>query len=223
MDRVDVRTSGTERRMPPDLRGRRGLAIGVLAVAVAAGAWWWLSTPSLSSGGVASVTSPDHDVHVVTGPGHTTQYVVPADTPGETTLVFELGNEGRLPLRLVDVWPDDEDPSCWWTPRLRELRDDPRTMYSRDEPSRPAVGATIPPGGFATVWLTGAQHDSTMPCYHGGMAVHDTVDVVVAIAGRTSTVAVPLGYSFAYADDPEKITEQYGVTVVPPDPSARVE
>lgn len=217
----DAETMATTGRPPPDVQGRRGLTIGVLVVGLVVAGWWWASTPSMSSGGATGVWSADHEVHLVRGHGNDL-HLVPADTPGETMLVLELTNEGRLPVTLVDVWPDTERPSCGWTPRVRQLRDDRRTMFTYDSPAREAVGATIPAGQQATVWLTGSQRDPS-ECVHAGMRHHEMVDVVVRVAGRTSTVSLPLGYAFGYTDDPRELTDLYGVTVQPPDPAVRVE
>lgn len=196
-------------------RRRRTLMVSVCLLALVGG-WWWLSSPALGSGGAWGVWSADHDIVRVTGPD-TEMYVVPADTAGETTLMFELRNEGRLPVRLVDVWPDPPPSSCFWAPRVRELREDPATMYTRDGVARPAAGATITAGASATVWITGA-HPNPSRCTHGGTSIQDTVEVVVAIAARASTVRAPLGYAFAYTDQPERSTDHYGVEVVPRDP-----
>lgn len=198
---------------------RRRLIVAAACLVALVGGWWWLSSPALGSGGFSGVWSSDHDIVRVTGPD-TEMFVVPADTAGETTLMFELRNDGRLPVRLVDVWSDPPPSSCFWAPRVRELRDDPATMYTRDGVAQPAVGATIAAGASTTVWITGA-HPNPSRCTHGGTSIHDTVDIVAAVAGRTSTLHVPLGYAFAYSDHPEASTDRYGVEIVPKDPERR--
>lgn len=195
-------------------RRRRWLVPTVVMVAtVALVVWWRLTTPRLDGGGLASVSSEDHEVVMGTGLDETV-FVVPADG-GESLLAFGLYNHGPLPVELVDVWPGMDDPMCHWQPTGRELRDDPRTMYTWDGPSRPVAGAVLPPDGQAVLWIAGAHPDPD-GCQHDGINLFEDVEVVARIGGRTSSVRVPLGYTFGYTDDPRQLEDSFGVEVLGP-------
>jgi hypothetical protein len=109
---------------------------GVL-LGVGLGAWWLATTPRLEGGGIASVSSADHEVVWASGLGEQV-YVVPSDGPGSSTVAFGLRNDGPLPVELVDVWPNMDDPGCFWQPSERWFQDDPRHLGSLDDRARPA-------------------------------------------------------------------------------------
>lgn len=146
--------------------------------------------------------------------------LVPADGPGRSTLSLSIHNDGRLPVELVDVWPRMAEPLCFWQPSERWYQDDPRYMGVLDDRARPAVGATLAPGGTATVWITGAHPDPGR-CEHAGLTLIDDVEVVVRAGGRTSSTRVALGYTFGYSDDPGSLRTSFGVRVLPPRPATR--
>jgi hypothetical protein len=194
-------------------RRRLAVAAAVLVIIGAAG-WWRLTTPQLQGGGTAGVSSEDH--HVVTARGfRETVFVVPADSPGSSTIAFGVHNAGRLPVELLDVWPNTDDPMCFWQTSERWFQDDPSYIGILDDRARPAAGAVLPPGGYATIWVTGAHPDPD-GCVHGAINTYDDVEVIVRVAGRTSTTRVPLGYTFGYTDEPEILRDFYDVEVVPP-------
>lgn len=188
--------------------------MAVILPCVAVGAWWLVTTPKLEGGGLAHVSSADHEVVAATGLREVV-YVVPADGPGSSTLAFGIHNDGLLPVELVDVWPGMDDPLCFWQPRERWFQDDPRYMGILDERARPAVGATLAPGKSATIWITGAHPDPDR-CEHVGINLYDDVEVVARAGGRTSTTRVALGYTFGYSDDPESLRSSFGYRVFPP-------
>lgn len=187
-------------------------AVAVVAT-VALVVWWQLTTPRLEGGGLAGVWSEDHEVLMGTGLEETV-FVVPADG-GESLLAFGLHNRGPLPAELIDVWPGMDDPMCRWQPSGRELRDDPRTMYTWDGPSRPVAGAVLPPGGQAIIWVAGAHPDPD-GCEHAGIDLYEDVEVVARLGGRTSSVRVPMGYTFGYSDDPRQLEDAFGVEILGP-------
>jgi hypothetical protein len=152
-----VATEGTSGGPPPSWR-RRGVAVAVVVLGVGLGAWWLATTPRLEGGGIASVSSADHEVVWASGLGEQV-YVVPSDGPGSSTVAFGLRNDGPLPVELVDVWPNMDDPGCFWQPSERWFQDDPRHLGSLDDRARPAPGAVLAPGVAATVWVTGAHPD----------------------------------------------------------------
>ena len=195
-------------------RGRLLAGLAGLVVCVGLSAWWLLTTPRLAGGGVAGVSSSDHDV-VSAGGLREQVYVVPADGAGRSTLAFGIHNEGPLAVELIDVWPGTDGPTCMWQPSERWFQDDPRYIGVLDDRARPAAGAVLAAGRFATVWLTGAHPDPDR-CVHEGINLHDDVQVVVRVGGRTSTTRVPLGYTFGYSDDPESLSKSYDYRVVPP-------
>ena len=208
---VDDTAAGT----PHGNRRPRVLAVGATVLLVAAAAaWWWLTTPRLEGGGIAGVSSEDHDVVMGSGMQETV-FVVPADGPGSTTIAFGVRNTGRMPIELLDMWPGMEEPTCIWQPRERRLQDDPRYHGVLDDHARPVEGAVLAPGSSATVWLTGA-HPDPAGCEHGAFSLHEDVEVVARIGGRVSTTRVPLGYTFGYADEPEMLRDVYEVRVRPP-------
>jgi hypothetical protein len=186
----------------------------VLLLFVGLSVWWVLTAPRLEGGGLASVSSADHDVVSATGLRENV-YVVPADGTGESTLAFGIHNEGPFAVELVDVWPSLEEPACFWQPSERWFQDDPRYMGILDDRARPAAGAVLAPGASATVWITGAHPDPD-GCVHEGINLHDDVEVIARTAGRTSTTRVPLGYTFGYSDNPESLRASYDFRVLPP-------
>lgn len=190
------------------------MALLVILLGVAVGAWWLLTTPRLHGGGLVQVSSADHEVVAATGLREVV-YVVPADTPGSSTLAFGIHNDGPLSVELMDVWPSMDGPVCFWQPRERWFQDDPRYMGVLDERARPAVGATLAPGRSATIWITGA-HPDPGGCEHAGINLHDDVEVVARAGGRTSTVRVALGYTFGYSDDPGSLRSSFDYRVLPP-------
>lgn len=194
----------------------RGPLVAALLAAAVLGlvAWWWLTVPHLEGGGIAAVSSSDHEVVMGTGMDETV-FVVPADTAGESLLAFTLHNAGRFPVELVDVWPSTDDPMCLWQPRRRGFRDEPQTMYTWDGPSRPVAGAVLAPGGHAVVWIAGA-HPDPAGCEHGAFTTIEDVEVIARIGGRTSSLRVPLGYSFGWSDEPRRLEDSFGVEVIPP-------
>lgn len=197
---------------------RRAAVVGVVLLVAGLGAWSWLTTPRLEGGGLAGVTSSDQEFVLARG-FHGTVFVVPAHGPGDSTIAFEVRNAGPLAVELVEVWPNEDIPSCFWQPHERWFQDDPRHRGVLDDRARPAEGAVIAPGGSATVWVTGAFAGLTS-CIRGVLVTHDDVEVIVRIGGRTSTTRVPLGYTFGYSDDPEMLRSSYDVQVLPPtDPS----
>lgn len=195
---------------------RRKLLVGPAVVLLFAGlsAWWLGTTPRLAGGGLAGVSSTDHEVVSASGLRESV-YVVPADGAGSSTLVFGIHNQGPLPVELVDVWPSMADPTCIWQPSVRWFQDDPRYMGVLDDRARPAAGAVLASGTSATVWLTGAHPDPD-GCVHDGITSHDDVEVITRTAGRTSTTRVPLGYTFGYSDDPASLRDFYDYRVLPP-------
>lgn len=220
---TDVAPSGSQERQSEGRRPghRRKLLVGAVLVLVCAGlsAWWLVTTPRLGSGGVAGVSSTDHVVVSASGLRENA-YVVPADGPGRTTLAFGMHNDGLLAVELVDVWPSTDEPPCFWQPSERWFQDDPRYMGVLDDRARPAAGAVLAPGASATVWITGAHPDPD-GCVHGGINLHDDVEVIIRAGGRTSTTRVALGYTFGYSDDPESLRASYDYRVVPPRTSPR--
>jgi hypothetical protein len=206
-----VTVNGAADRVP----ARRRRWVALIGVALLAGGWWWASTPRLDSGLLSGVWSADHEIIRVEGP-ETTMYVVPAGH-GETTLAFALQNTGPLPLKIIDVWSDlpGQEDLCFWSPTRRELRSDPQQMFTYRSAAEEARGAVVTAGQWATVWITGA-HPNPDRCTHDGATVKAAVDVTVSIAGRRSTRAVPLGYLFAYTDDPVAHTRPYGSSVIVP-------
>lgn len=195
---------------------RRKLVAGLAVVLISAAlsAWWLITTPMLEGGGLAGVSSADHEVVSASGL-HENVYVVPADGPGSSTIAFGIRNEGPLAVELVDVWPSLDEPMCFWQPTERFFQDDPRYMGVLDDRARPAAGAVLAPGTSATVWITGAHPDPD-GCVHGGINLHDDVEVIVRTGGRTSTTRVPLGYTFGYSDDPDSLRASYDYRVLPP-------
>lgn len=205
----------------PGRVGRRRKLLAATSVGflcLAAGAWWVATTPNLTGGGLAHVSSPDHEVVLGTGLSETV-YVVPATGPGSSTLAFGIHNDGRLPVKLMDVWPKMDDPLCFWQPSERWFQDDPRYMGILDGRARPAVGATLAPGRSATIWITGA-HPDPKGCEHAGINLYDDVEVVARAGGRTSTTRVALGYTFGYSDEPESLRNSFEYRVIPPTQSA---
>lgn len=204
-----------------DRTGRRRwvVAVAVAAVLGAGFVVWWLATaPRLEGGGLAGVSSPDHEVVWASGL-HESVFAVPADGPGSSTVAFGIHNDGRLPVELVDVWPSMDDPLCFWQPTERWFQDDPQHRYRLDDRARPAQGAVLEPGGSATIWVTGA-HPNPDDCTHAGLNSSDDVEVIARIGGRTSTRQVPLGFTFGYADDPEMLRDVYDVQVLTPSEEA---
>ena len=196
-------------------RRRRLLAGSALAlVLLLVGAWWILTTPKLTGGGLAHVSSPDHEIVLATGLREVV-YVVPATGRGSSTIAFGVHNDGPMPVELVDVWPSMADPLCFWQPTERWFQDDPRYMGILDERARPAIGATLAPGTSATIWITGAHPDPD-GCEHAGINLYDDVEVVARSGGRTSTTRVALGYTFGYSDEPESLRSSFEYRVLPP-------
>lgn len=148
-----------------------------------------------------------------------TVYVVPADETGSSTLAFGIYNHGRLPVKIVEVWPDADETLCFWTPSQRWFQDDPRYMGVLDDRAQPAEGAVLGPGRSATIWITGS-HPNPARCVHAGMNVHDDVELTVRVLGRASTTHVPLGYTFGYSDDPTALRTSYEYRVLPPRPQS---
>ena len=188
----------------------------VLLLCAGLGGWWWATTPRLDGGdGLASVSSSDHEVVTARGLDELV-FAVPADGPGESTVGFTIRNDGPLPAELVEVWPSDDDPLCFWQPNERRFQDDPRLQGTLDDRARPATGAVLEAGGSATVWVTGAHPDPD-GCTHAGLNHSEEVEVVARIGGRTSTTRVPLGFTFGYADDPEMLRGLFEVRVLSPE------
>jgi hypothetical protein len=160
------------------------------------------------------VSSADHEVVWASG-FREELFVVPADGPGTSTVAFEIHNDGPLAVELVDVWPSMDDPQCFWQPSERWFQDDPRYLGVLDDRARPAVGAVLPPGAFATVWVTGAHLDPD-GCVHGALASVDDVEVIARVGGRTFTTRVSLGYTFGYTDDLEMVRNFYEIRILPP-------
>jgi hypothetical protein len=208
-----VATEGTSGGPPTSWR-RRGIAVAVVVLGVGLGAWWLATTPRLEGGGIAGVSSADHEVVWASGLGEQV-YVVPSDGPGSSTIAFGLRNGGPLPVELVDVWPNMDDPLCFWQPSERWFQEDPRHLGALDDRARPATGAVLAPGVAGTVWVTGA-HPDPGGCAHEALNTFDDVEVVARIGGRTSTTRVPLGFTFGYTDAPEKVRDFYDVRVLRP-------
>jgi hypothetical protein len=202
---------------PSRLRCDAMVAVVVL-LCLGLGAWWLFTTPQLEGGGIASVSSADHEVLWARGLREEL-FVVPADGAGSSMIAFEIRNGGSLPVELVDVWPSMDDPWCFWQPSERWFQDDPRYQGVLDERARPAVGAVLAPGVAATVWVTGAHPDSD-GCVHGGLATFDDVEVIARVGGRRSTTRVALGYTFGYTDDLEMVRDFYEIRVLPPKESS---
>lgn len=218
MSIVESAQAGTQETPDADRRprrrpSRRVVAASVVLLLLALSAWWALTTPQLAGGGIAGVSSPDHEVVAARGMREQV-FVVPADGPGSSTIAFGIHNEGRLAVELVDVWPTMDEPMCLWQPSERWIQDDPRYLGVLDDRARPAAGAVLAPGASATVWITGA-HPDPGGCVHDGITLHDDVAVVARIGGRTSTTRFPLDYTFGYSDDPESLRTSYDVQVLP--------
>lgn len=218
---MHVSESSTAAPAEPDVsepharRRPKVLAAALVVLLLAAfSVWWFVTTPKLVGGGLAHVSSPDHEVVMATGLREVV-YVVPADGSGSSTLAFGIHNDGPLPVEIVDVWPSTDDPLCFWRPRERWFQDDPRHMGVLDKRARPAVGATLAPSTSATIWITGAHPDPT-GCEHAAINLHDDVEVVTRAGGRTSTTRVALGYTFGYSDDPESLRSSFDYRVLPP-------
>lgn len=217
MSSIDSAPTGAQETSDGARRpSRRRLLIGMALVLLCAGltAWWLVTTPKLEGGGVAGVSSGDHEVVAATGLGESV-YVVPADGHGSSTLAFGIHNRGPLAVELRDVWPGMAEPMCFWQPSERWFQDDPRYMGVLDHRARPAVGAVLAPGASATLWITGAHPDPDR-CVHGGINLYDDVEVVVRMGGRTSAARIPLGYTFGYSDHPESLRDSYDYRVLPP-------
>lgn len=204
-----VSEGAAPRRSTGERRPRVLVALAVLIVGL--GVWWWATAPRLEGGGVAGVSSADHDVVWASGLREDV-FVVPADGPGSSTIVLGLRNDGRLPVELVDVWPSRDEPRCSWRPSERWLTDDHGPLGGR---ARAVSGAVLEPGAHASVYVTGAVRDPA-GCAHAALTSVDDVEVVARVGGRTSTSRVPLGYSFGYADDPDVVRSFYEVRVLPP-------
>lgn len=218
MSLIDSAPAGTQERQDGARHSssRRKLLVGLSLVLLGAGvsAWWLITTPRLEGGGTAGVFSSDHEVVWASGLRESV-YVVPADGAGSSTLAFEIRNEGRLAVELVDIWPSVEEPTCFWQPSGRWFQDDARYMGVLDDRARPAAGAVLAAGKSATVWITGA-HPNPNGCVHAGINLHDDVEVIIRTGGRTSTERVPLGYTFGYSDDPESLSNSYNYRVLLP-------
>lgn len=196
-------------------RFRWGAAVAAIVLLCAGlGAWWFLTTPRLDGGGVAAVSSADHEILRASGL-HENLFVVPADGPGSSTITFQIHNSGPLPVELVQVWPSMDPPGCFWQPTERWFQDDPRLSGVLDDRARPARGAVLAPGATATLWLTG-EHPDPDDCVHEALNTHDDVEVITRIGGRTSTTRIPLGYMFGYTDNPEMVHDFYEVRILPP-------
>ncbi|MTV27055.1 hypothetical protein FTX61_16770 [Nitriliruptoraceae bacterium ZYF776] len=191
---------------------RRGVAAAVVVVLVA---WWLLTIPRLGGGFIVGVSSADHEVVTARGLREDV-YVIPSFGPGSATVAFGLSNHGLLPVEIVDVWPEHDEPMCW-RPSERQLEVEPAAGDLDRLPS--AIGAVLPPGEGAVVWITGA-HDPDTCGSHVSLRSVDEVEVVVRIAGRTSTRQVPLGFIFGFAEDPTMLHDFYELDVVTPEPPA---
>lgn len=181
---------------------RRRWIFGVvfIVIAVAASAtWWWLSTPRVDHGMAYGVFSDDHDIleiRSVTGPDMT---VLPADQDGTATVMVTLRNDGRVPVTLLDVWPEEHELGCGWGPSERRLRTDPDLMFSDQGTTAPLPGASIAPGAEVAVYLEGAMNRPA-ECVNEALSSMGSIPVEVRVLGRESTVEVDLTNHLGWTD-----------------------
>lgn len=216
---VSTPTSSTDapREAPGVERARRGRgwarSLGVVVLVGVLVAWWWASTPDLRHFSSIGVHSDDLPIATVDGPD-STMLVMPNDPAGEIFVQFDVVNDGPATATVVDVWPDESAPPCFWRPTVRDARLGRDNVANPNAPAVDVADVAIPPHDVVSFWLSGST--PAPPCPMGALAALRSVDVVVSILGRTSTVSVDLAdVSIGMTDDLDWLSDSYGVTISP--------
>lgn len=202
------------------VRGRWWVT-GLMALALLGAAYVWASTPRFTDGGVSGVSSPDQPVFSYLerdGLDSFTTYVADIHATSATAVVGFV-NDGLLPVTLLEVWPDDA-PFCF-QPTQRVIRTG-NDVANPLVPGRPLAGTVVGRGELVSLWITGQFEADCVtfadPEFSGtSLLFVDDIDVVVSVAGRQSTVRIPLNYQFGWTDDPEVFThDREDVRRLPP-------
>lgn len=195
----------TEGRAGRRWRGwRRGALVVALAgvAGVAAAIVWGTNLEPLRAGSGGYDVRGTAELVRVSAPLQRDWYVATFVDGDRVTLRFPLFNEGPLPVRILEVFPQDRVLGCGWKP------DEVTMSPSLAEAYRPFEPTTLGRQENLDLAISGVLECDGHTDPIGGLSSYDRVPVRWRTAGvfeRTSDIDP--GYLFAWSDEPEEFLE----------------